>query len=53
MSSNDGHTFYLKAERVDGSSVMIGFLHNEIPNIIECAAMQLVNGRDDQGRVVV
>lgn len=53
MSSNDGQTFYLKAEREDGSTVMLGFPHAEIPNVIECAAMQLTNGRDDAGRKVV
>ena len=53
MSSNDGQTIYLKAEREDGSAVMLGFPHVEIPNIIECAAMQLTKGRDEGGRKVV
>lgn len=53
MSSSDGQTFFLKAERDDGSAVMLGFPHIEIPNIIELAAMQLSHGKSDEGRPVV
>jgi hypothetical protein len=53
MSSGDGQSFYLKAQREDGSAVMLGFPHAEIPNVVECAAMQLTNGRDKAGRKVV
>jgi len=53
MSSSDGQTFYLKAERDDGNPVMLGFPHTEIPNIIELAAMQLAHGRDAEGQSVV
>lgn len=52
MSSPDGQTFMLKAKCEDGSELMLGFPHQEIPNIIEFAAMQLSHGRDEAGHKV-
>lgn len=53
MTSTDGQAFFLKVQDTDGAELMLGFPHAEIPNIIECAAMQLTNGRDEQGRTIV
>ena len=49
MSSEDGQTFYYHARRDDGSGVMLGFPHAEIPNLIECAAIQTSKARDKDG----
>jgi hypothetical protein len=49
MTSNDGQTFYLHARRHDGSELMLGFPHKELPNIIECAAMQMTKRRAENG----
>lgn len=53
MTSKDGQTFYLRVRREDGSDFMLGFPHEEILNIVECAAMQLDRGRDSGGGKVV
>ena len=52
MSSSDGQTFMLQAKCEDGSDLVLGFPHKEIPNIIELAAMQLSHGRDEGGHKV-
>ena len=39
MTSEDGQTFLLHMRREDGSELMLGFPHAELPNIAECAAM--------------
>jgi hypothetical protein len=53
MSSSDGQTFYLKAEREDGSAVMLGFPHREIPSIVELAAIQVAHGKARDGGKVL
>ncbi|MES2294334.1 MAG: hypothetical protein V4527_13610 [Pseudomonadota bacterium] len=53
MTSEDGQTFLIRVKCEDGSDLMPGFPHKEIPNIIELAAMQLSNGRDEVGHQVV
>ena len=52
MSSDDGKRFHLHVKREDGSHITLTFPHREIPNIIECAAMQIANGMED-GKPVV
>ena len=41
MTSQDGQSFMLRAKCEDGSNLMLGLPHREIPNIVECAAMQM------------
>jgi hypothetical protein len=53
MTSNDGQTFYFHVRRDDGSELMLGFPHKELPNIIECAALQMTKGRAQDGEKVV
>ena len=52
MTSEDGQTFYLRVRREDGADLMLGFPHEQISNIVECAAMQLDRGRDPDGKIV-
>ena len=52
MSSDNGKRFHLHVTREDGSHITLTFPHREIPNIIECAAMQIANGMED-GKPVV
>jgi hypothetical protein len=49
MSSPEGQTFRLKVKRADGEELMLGFPHHEISNIVECAAMQMDHGHDEEG----
>ncbi len=49
MTSEDGQTFYFHAKREGGSGVMIGFPHEELPNIVEAAAMQMDRGKSLDG----
>lgn len=49
MTSADGLTFHFHVRREDGSELMLGFPHAELPNLIECAAMQMDKGRDKDG----
>ena len=49
MTSEDGQTFYYHVRREDGSGLMLGFPHKELPNIVECAAMQMDRGRNEDG----
>jgi hypothetical protein len=53
MTSPDGQTFMLRVKRQDGADLMLGFPHREIPNIVECCAMQMANGKDEEGQAVV
>ena len=52
MTSEDGQTFLFHVRREDGSELMLGFPHKELPNIVENAAMQMDKGRDDNGDAV-
>ena len=53
MTSEDGQTFYLHAKRDDGSGVMLAFPHEELPSIIECAAMQMDKGKNmEAGKMI-
>lgn len=52
MTSNDGETFFYKVRREDGSEVILGFPHDQVPHLIETAAMQIQNGREE-GQVVL
>ena len=52
MTSEDGRTFLFHVRREDGSELMLGFPHAELPNIVECAAMQMDKGRDQGGDIV-
>jgi hypothetical protein len=49
MTSEDGHTFMLHVKRPTGSDLLLGFPHTELPRIIENAAIQSTNGRDQDG----
>ena len=49
MTSEDGQIFYYYIQREDGTGTMLGFPHAELPNLIECAAMQMGQGRDKDG----
>jgi hypothetical protein len=49
MTSDDGQTFLFHVRREDGSELMLGFPHSELPNMVECAATQMDKGRDDNG----
>ena len=40
MTSDDGQMFMLRVKLEDESELMLSFPHREIPNIVECAAMQ-------------
>ena len=53
MTSEDGQTFLFHVRREDGSEVMLGFPHKELPNIVECAAMQMDKGKNEEGGRVV
>jgi hypothetical protein len=53
MTSLDGQVFMLKVRRKDGTELFLGFPHEEIPNIVECAAMQMDHGRNQVGEKVV
>ena len=53
MTSPDGQVFMLRVQREDGSGLMLGFPHAEIMNIVECSAMQMGYGRDEDGDKVV
>ena len=53
MTSPDGQVFMLKVKREDGTELFQGFPHEEISNIMECAAMQIDNGRDSKGEKIV
>ena|SRR5664279_680456 len=53
MTSPDGKVFMLRVKREDGRDHMLGFEHREIPNIVECCAMQMDHGRDESGHKVV
>ena len=50
ITSADGLTFYLKVTRDDGREVMLGFPHAEILTLVENAAMQASQGRDQDGK---
>ena len=52
-TSEDGQTFYFHARRDDGSELMLGFPHKELPNIIECSALQMDKGRNEEGGKMV
>jgi len=52
MTSPDGKVFMLRVKREDGADLMLGFEHREIPNIVECCAMQMDHGRDQDGEQV-
>jgi hypothetical protein len=53
MTSPDGQIFMFKVKREDGTELFLGFPHEEIPNIMECAAMQIDHGRDSKGEKIV
>ena len=50
MTSEDGQTFMLHVKRPTGGDLLLGFPHDEVHRIIEHAAVQASNGRDEQGR---
>lgn len=52
MTSDDGESFFYKVRRQDGSEVMLGFPHNQVPHLIETAAMQLQRGKEDGQQVL-
>ena len=49
MISEDGQTFLFHVRREDGSELMLGFPHAELPNIVENAAMQMDKGKNEEG----
>jgi hypothetical protein len=53
MTSPDGQVFMFKINRKDGTELFLGFPHQEIPNIVECAAMQMDHGSDTAGEKIV
>ena len=53
MTSPDGQVFMFKVRRENGKELMLGFPHSQIPTIVECAAMQADQGRDQDGERVV
>jgi hypothetical protein len=53
MTSDDGKTFMLHVKRPTGGDVNIGFPHAEISSIVENAAMQASQGRDEKSRKAV
>lgn len=53
MTSEDGTTFFFHAKRDDGSGVMLSFPHEELPNIVEAAAMQMDRGKTLDGERMV
>src|SRR5579872_1584696 len=53
MTSEDGQTFYFHAKREDGSGIMLGFPHEELPNTVEAAAMQMDRGKSLDGEKMV
>ena len=53
MTSDDGLTFYYHVRRDDGTELMLGFPHKELPNIVECAAMQMDKGKNEVGERMV
>jgi hypothetical protein len=50
MTSDDGQNFYYRAKRDDGQEYMLGFPHECIPTLVECAAMQMDKGHAEDGR---
>ena len=53
MTSEDGMIFYFHVRRDDGSALMLGFPHRDLPNIVECAAMQMDKGKNSDGGKMV
>jgi hypothetical protein len=53
VTSEDGLSFFLHAKRDDGSPVMLSFPHEELPNIVEAAAMQMDKGKSLDGERTV
>lgn len=52
MTSEDGRTVYLNADTIDGEDLLLGFPHEQIATIIENLAVQLPNGRNEEGEKV-
>lgn len=50
MTSEDGQTFMLHVKRPTGGDLLLGFPHDQIPTIVENAAVQAGHGKDQQGR---
>src|SRR5690349_18246320 len=54
MTSEDGKTFYFHVKREDdGTHMMLGFPHEELPTLVEAAAMQMDKGRSLEGERIV
>lgn len=51
MTSSDGKTFMLHVEQAEGGEIMLGFPHNQIPNILENAAMQAAHCKPTQSQL--
>jgi hypothetical protein len=49
MTSEDGQQFLLHVRCEDGSELLLGFPHAELPSLVECAAMQMDKGRGKDG----
>ena len=50
MTSEDGQTFMLHVKRPTGGDLLLGFPHDQIPTIVENAAVQAGHGKDQHGR---
>jgi hypothetical protein len=53
MTSPDGQTVYLRAETIEGADLLLGFPHEKIGTMIEILAVQLPNGRTEEGEKVM
>ena len=52
MTSEDGQTFMLHVKRPTGGDLLLGFPHDQIPTIVENAAVQAGHGKDAAGKKV-
>lgn len=46
-TSKDGKTFFYRVRHENGTEAMLGFPHREISKLVETAAMQMENGKED------